>query len=84
MRVGEPVRVGAVFGPGATIRPVWFDRRGRQHRVREVTYRWRERQGAATALHFTVTVVGEGTLYELAYDTAEQTWTLAALEPEGR
>lgn len=76
----EPVRVGAIFDAGGRLRPVWFDRRGRQHRIAEVTYRWRERDGATTTLHFTVTVAGEGALYQLAYDTAAQTWSLMLLE----
>jgi len=78
--LGTGLRVGAVFGPGSRIRPVWFDRKGRQYRVREVTYRWQERAGAATILHFTVTVLGEETLYELRYDTVGQSWSLASLE----
>lgn len=76
----ESLRVGAVFGPGNRLRPVWFDRKGRQYRIREVTYRWQEREGAATILHFAVTVQEEAALYELCYDTAGQHWSLTTLE----
>lgn len=79
---GEPVRVGVVFGPGSSIRPVWFDRKGRQHRVATVTYVWHEREGATTTIHFTVTVRDENTLYELVFDTGRQGWSLAALETQ--
>jgi len=76
----EPVRVAAVFAADGRLRPAWFEQRGRQRSIEQVTYRWRERDGATLTLHFTVTVTGEGALYELAYDTGAQTWSLAVLE----
>jgi len=79
-RIDEPVRVGAVFGPGTAIRPAWFDWRRRKYEVSEVTYRWQEREGATTVIHFAVT--SGGALYELAFDTGRQIWTLAGREAE--
>jgi hypothetical protein len=79
-RVNEPVRVGAIFAPGGSIRPVWFDWRRKKHEVREITYTWHERQGATTTIHFTVTA--GGALYELVFDTERQRWMLAGLEAE--
>jgi hypothetical protein len=77
----ENIRVAAVFGPGNGIRPVWFDRRGRKHTVREITYTWTDKAGDVTLLHF---AVSDGTaLYELTYNTAGQTWTLGRIEVEG-
>ncbi|HXV21078.1 MAG TPA: hypothetical protein VD811_08840 [Desulfuromonadales bacterium] len=79
-RINEPVRVGAVFGPGSHIRPVWFDWRRRKYEIGEVTYRWHEREGATAAIHFTV--IAGGALYELVFDTGRQTWVLAGQEAE--
>jgi hypothetical protein len=79
-KIRKDIRVAVIFGPGSSIRPVWFDWRRRKHTVREVTYTWQERQGAATVIHFAVTD-GAG-LYELAYDTLDRTWSLAALEAD--
>lgn len=79
-RIDEPIRVAAVFGPGSRIRPVWFDWRRRKYEVDEVTYRWHERDGAATAIHFTVTA--GGALFELVFYSGRQSWTLATLEAD--
>ncbi len=79
-RISEPIRVGVIHGPGARLRPVWFDWQRRKHEVREVTYHWRHRAGNELMLHYSVT---DGTaLYELVYNTAEQTWTLESIDAE--
>ena len=39
MRITSPIRVGAIFGPGRQIRPVWFDWQQRKHTITEVAYR---------------------------------------------
>ncbi len=77
MKVKEPIRVAVVFGPGRTIRPVWFDWHNRKHAVLETTYTWTDLKGSARQLHFTVRDV-----YQLTYDNAEQTWKLAGMEGE--
>jgi hypothetical protein len=46
--------------------------------VKEVTYSWQERQGTAVVLHFAVTDGSD--LFELAYNTANQLWSLVAVE----
>ena len=78
MRVKEPIRVAVVFGPGRTIKPVWFDWHNRKHAIIETTYTWTDMKGSARRLHFSVR--DEGGLYELTYDTTEQTWELSGLE----
>ncbi len=79
-RVGEQIRVGAVFGPGPRIQPVWFDWRREKHTIEKVTYRWRHMAGNALLLHFAVT---DGTaLYELIYNARDQLWTLEAADAE--
>lgn len=63
-RVGEKIRVAAVFEPGTPLRPVWFDWSRKKHTVAEVTCTWTSREGNVAVLHF---AVSDGTaLYELA------------------
>jgi hypothetical protein len=78
MQIRELIRVAVVFGPGGTIKPVWFDWNNRKHAVLETTYSWSDLKGSARRLHFSVK--GEGGLYELTYDTSDQTWELSGLE----
>lgn len=79
-RIREPIRVAVVFGPGKTIRPVWFEWRQRKHTICQTTYRWKDRIGDDLRLHFSVTD-GEA-LYELVYNTSDQCWTLLNLQSE--
>ena len=76
-QIREEIRVAVIFGPGNRVAPVWFDWRRRKHTVKEVTYTWQERQGEKTILRFAVSDGAD--LYELAYDTASQLWTLTAV-----
>ncbi len=79
-RIEEHIRVAAVFGPGASIRPVWFDWQKRKHTVTEITYTWKDRAGNTTLLHF---AVSDGSaIFELTYDTGRQIWTLDRIEAE--
>jgi hypothetical protein len=71
---GEEVRVAAIFEPGKRIRPVWFERNRRQHKVVETTYSWRDQIGDTPLLHFTVSD-GEA-LFELIYNLRDGTWAL--------
>lgn len=76
--INAPVRVGAVFGPGNRIQPVWFDWQRKKHTIEKITYRWQESRGAARTLHFAVSDGAD--LFELVYNTDSQLWLLAALE----
>lgn len=51
---GDPITVAAICETGKRMKPVWFVHQGRQHRVTEVTYCWREQVGATTYHHYTV------------------------------
>ena len=77
-KIREHIRVAVIFGPGNSIRPVWFDWGRRKYEVREVTYSWQERQGEATIHHFAVS--DGANLFELAYDAVGQVWALAAVD----
>lgn len=73
-RVREPIRVAVVFGPGRTIKPVWFEWRRRKHTISQTTYTWSDKVGETNRLHFSVSD-GEA-LYELMYSTTDQSWSL--------
>jgi hypothetical protein len=73
----ETVKVGAVFKRGEVV-PRWFWYRGRKIAVREITYTWKEQQGAAVFLHFSVS---DGlNLYELSFQPARLVWNIEAVE----
>lgn len=81
--VGDPVRVAVIFDTGAGVginglKPVKFSWRARDFSIKEVTYSWETREGAASIAHFSVT---DGTsLYELAYNQSAMSWTLENIE----
>jgi hypothetical protein len=77
-RIREPVRVAVIFTPGRKIRPVWFDWKRKKHTVTETTYTWLEKSGDTVLLHFAVADCEA--LYELVYDTREQSWMLHGVE----
>jgi hypothetical protein len=77
-RVREPIRIATIFTPGRQLKPVWFDWHNRKHTILETTYHWKEQVGATTLLHFSVTD-GEA-LYDLVYNTTEQSWLLNGIE----
>ena len=77
-RIREQIRIATIFTPGRMISPVWFEWRHRKHTILETTYHWQERVGAATLQHFAVTD-GEA-LYDLVYNTLDQSWLLNGIE----
>ena len=83
--IDEPIKVGAVFGAdsigGKKIKPVWFVWKGRQYRIKEVTYTWANNDGRAVVHYFSVT--DDQNLYEISYNTETMVWRLMAVEMEG-
>lgn len=77
-RVREAIRVAAVFAPGRQIRPVWFDWQRRKHTVTEITYCWKGKAGEDPLLYFSVSDGSD--LFELVYNTVDQSWTLNGIE----
>ena len=81
--VGEPVRVAVIFDKGAGggidgLRPSSSPGVQGTLSIKEVTYSWETREGAAKIAHFSVTD-GES-LYELAYNQSTMSWTLENVE----
>jgi hypothetical protein len=77
---GALIRLAAIFEPGRHIKPVWFEMNHRKHTIQQTTYAWQDQIGEVTLLHFTVTD-GEA-LYELVFNTRDQTWSLSNLQAE--
>ncbi len=77
-RIGKPIRVAVVFEPGRQIRPVCFDWHNRKHTVTEIVYCWRGQAGEDSLLYFSVSDGSD--LFELVYNTADQSWTLNGVE----
>jgi len=75
MTGGQPVRIAVVFQPGSKARPVWFELNRRQHKIARTTYFWKDRIGDTPLLHFAV-VTEDNALYELVYNSDDQTWML--------
>ena len=75
-----PIRVAAIFSPEGKVSPKWFELDRRKHEIKETTYFWQDRIGEVPRNHYTVSD-GES-LYELVYNTREQSWTLIPLRSE--
>ena len=72
---GEPVRIAVVYQPGTKAKPVWFELNRKQHKIARTTYFWKDRVGDTPLLHFAVVTEDEA-LYELVFNTHDQTWML--------
>jgi len=78
--VNESVKVLALFG-GGSIKPLRFSWRGVDYSVKEVTFRWKDREGRAIIYHF---AVSDGSnIFQLGYHSEYLTWKLEAVDPEG-
>lgn len=75
-----PSRVAAIFSAGGKVTLKWFELNRRKHEIKETTYFWRDRVGETPRMHYAVSD-GEA-LYELVYNTFDQTWTLNLLRSE--
>lgn len=75
MMSGQAVRIAVVYQPGIKARPVWFELNRKQHKITRTTYFWKDRVGDAPLLHFAV-MDEENSLFELVFNTLEQTWVV--------
>lgn len=81
-RFNEQVKVYALYNhpqdrrfPHDKLRPVMFIWRNREHRVKDVTYVWRENHGSADIYHFTVS--DGANVFELCYNAQTFDWSIA-------
>ncbi len=76
-RLGEIVKVLAVFGDGRKLRPIRFLWKERSYKVREITYEWDSFKGREKIHHFAVS--DGANIYELNYHSESMLWTLEAV-----
>lgn len=78
--VNEPVKVLALFG-GERMEPLRFSWKGVTYFVKEITFRWKDREGRAVIYHF---AVSDGSnAFQLGYHSEYLTWKLEAVDLEG-
>jgi hypothetical protein len=58
--------------------PIRFDWHNRKHTILETCYAWNEQSGNSTLMHFSVRT--EEALFELVYNTKEQSWSIHGIE----
>lgn len=75
MQSGLPIRIAVVYQAGVKPKPVWFELNRKQHKIAKTTYYWKDRIGDAPLLHFAV-VDEENSLFELVFNSLDQTWML--------
>ncbi len=76
--IDEPVSVLASFGQSDKIKPIRFLWGKRVFNVKEVTYRWKSKEGKSAIYYFSVT---DGrTLYKLSFNADSLLWKLEELE----
>lgn len=75
MAAREPLRVAVIYQSGAKAKPVWFELNRKQHKIARTTYYWLDRVGDTHLVHFAV-VTEDNALYELVFNTREQSWRL--------
>lgn len=75
MQSGTPIRIAVVYQAGVKPKPVWFELNRKQHKIARTTYYWKDRVGNAPLLHFAV-VDEEDSLFELVFNSLDQTWML--------
>jgi hypothetical protein len=75
MMSGLPVRIAVVYQAGVKPKPVWFELNRKQHKIARITYYWKNRVGDAPLLHFAV-IDEEDALFELVFNSLDQTWML--------
>lgn len=75
MMSGLPIRIAVVYQAGVKPKPVWFELNRKQHKIARTTYYWKDRIGDTPLLHFAV-VDEEDALFELVFNSLDQTWML--------
>ncbi len=73
MIVNEPIDVGAVFAKN-TVKPKWFVWNTKKHAITEVSYLWKDKEGEADILHFSVN--DGATMFELSLNQKTLQWRL--------
>ena len=78
--INEQIQVGAVFGRGKLIKPVWFIWKKKKYSLKEITYTWKSGERKTVLYHFSVT--DGASLYHIAYNPERMIWKICAIEME--
>ncbi len=78
--VDEPVEVIVLFRKGG-IKPIRFLWRGMTYRVKEITFKWKDREGGTAIYHYGVS--DGSNAFQLGYHSEYLTWKLEAVDLEG-
>lgn len=73
----EKISAGVVFESGK-IKPLWFSYKHGKVIIKQVCYRWKEREGEDVIYKFTVS--DDRSIYEIAYSTMTWQWYLLAID----
>jgi hypothetical protein len=77
--LNEKISVGAIFEKGK-IKPIWFSYRHIRVAIKQICYKWKEREGENVIYKFTVS--DNQSIYEIAYSTMTTEWYLLAIDEE--
>jgi hypothetical protein len=77
--LNEKIVAGVLFQAG-NIKPLWFLYKNAKIIIKEVCYKWKEREGGDIIYKFTVR--DDANIYELAYSTMSGQWFLLAIDEE--
>lgn len=77
LNLRERVKTAAVFD-GGWPKPVWFVFHGEKVPVKQVCYKWKEREGSDVIYRFTVTDTFN--IYEIFFSAMDACWYLDAVD----
>ncbi|MDY6821409.1 MAG: hypothetical protein SVN78_07295 [Deferribacterota bacterium] len=75
--VNEKILLCAIFDKNR-VKPLWFYYSGRKIVIKEICYKWKEREGDNVIYKFTVT--DGSSIYEIAYSLNTLQWYLIAVD----
>jgi len=73
-----PLRVAVIYSSGGKVTPKWFELGRRKYEIKETTYFWRDQIGEVPHMHYAVSDGQD--LYELVFNTCDQTWTVQTVK----
>ena len=76
-KINENIDVGAAFYKNR-IKPKWFIWKGKKYIVKETTYTWKDKEGEAVIVHFSVS--DGATLFELCFNQKTLVWMLEKVD----
>lgn len=78
--LNEKISVCALFDQNR-IKPIWFVYKNIKFVIKQICYRWKEKEGDDVIYKFTV--ADDSNIYEIAYSTRATVWSLLAIDEGG-